>query len=433
LRGWDGPARSLPKQEERPLKKLVWCVAALALVTSATAPRAVAQGGADTSTASASSEQDVQGRLDGMVEQVQTLVADVDKLKKFKFSGYVQARWETAENQSDTVRVSGSPPTITPANQARFYIRRGRLKLTYDSSPLSQAVVYIDGGTDRTIRLLEAYVTLLDPWTVLHQHALTVGQFNVPFGYEIERSSSVREFPERSRAENVLFPGERDRGVKLVNAWTPQFETAVSVLNGGGVNHPDFPNTDPTSRKDLTGRARFSQGTIDGAISYYLGRNIVPLTGPDVELDKTRLGFDSQLYYELPTLGGGSLKGEAYIGKNTNADSVAALTITSATAPVRQLRPGADIGTDFSGWYAMAVQNLGDKLQAAARWESFDPNTDVDHDQFERLSLALHWFYDGFTRITASYDVPRTDRAVTGGGYEDPPDNLWTVQFQHRF
>jgi hypothetical protein len=69
----------------------------------------------------------LRGEVDGMTEQVQTLVSDVDKLKKFKFSGYVQARWETAENKNDSVAVTGSGPTITPSNNERFYIRRGRL------------------------------------------------------------------------------------------------------------------------------------------------------------------------------------------------------------------------------------------------------------------------------------------------------------------
>ncbi len=165
------------------------------------------------------------------------------------------------------------------ANNNRFYIRRGRVKVTYDSSPLSQAVVYFDGGTDRTVRLLEAYVTLKDPWTRLHTHQLAMGQFNVPFGYEIERSSSVRELPERSKAENVLFSGERDRGATITSQWTPEFQTVLGVLNGGGVNNPYFPNTDPTKAKDFVARARYSQGIIDGAVSYYNGRNSIPLVG----------------------------------------------------------------------------------------------------------------------------------------------------------
>lgn len=412
-----------------------WVALALALVHAQAEGQSEASPEAGTADADARWEE-LKGQLEGMTEQLQTLQSDTDKLKKFKFSGYVQARWETAENSSDSVKVTGSPAALTPANVGRFYIRRGRLKMTYDSSPWSQAVVYFDGGTDRTIRLLEAYVALLDPWTVDHRHQLTIGQMNVPFGYEIERSSSVRELPERSRAENVLFSGERDRGIKLVNPWTPRFETVVALLNGGGINHPDFANTDPTQMKDFLGRARWSQGVFDAAVSYYGGKNVTPLTGPDVETDKTRLGVDAQVYYELPRLGGGSLRGEFYRGENANADSVKALVAAPSSGnPVTLLKPGADpthLATDFTGWYAMWVQNLHDKLQVAARVERFDPNADLDHDQYERVSLGLNYFYDGFTRITVSYDVPKTD-AASGGGYDDPKDNLWTIQFQHKF
>ena len=374
--------------------------------------------------------------VEGMNEQLQTLLSDVDKLKRFKFSGYVQARWEHAENQTDSVRVTGSPATLTPGNVERFYIRRGRLKLTYDSSPLSQAVVYVDGGADRTVRLLEAYVALLDPWTVDHRHQLWIGQMNVPFGYEIERSSSVRELPERSRAENVLFPGERDRGAKLMLQLHERLQATFGVFNGGGINDPDFPTGDPTKRKDWTARGRVSLGVADAAVSWYQGRGLVALTGPDVETDRTRLGFDAQTYWELPVVGGGSLRGEWYLGSNANADSVRLLTAAPGPPSTgRVLVAGADpshLATDFSGGYVMWVQNFGDRLQAAARWEIFDPNTDRDHDQFERTSLGLNWFYDGNVRITAAYDIPRTDRS-TSGGFEDPHDNLWTLQFQHKF
>jgi hypothetical protein len=80
----------------------------------------------------------------------------------------------------------------------------------------------------------------------------------------------------------------------------------------------------------------------------------------------------------------------------------------------------------------MWVQNVGERFQGVARWDAYDPNVDVDHDQFARWSLGANWFYDGFTRVSLSYDVHRTDRAGTGG-FEDPDDNLWTVQVQHKF
>lgn len=380
---------------------------------------------------------ELQGLLDGLQEQTQVHQADLDKLKRFKFSGYLQARLEAGEASSDTVKVSGSPATLAPANLSRFYIRRARLKLTYDASPLSQAVLYIDGGQDRTIRLLEAYVTLLDPWTPLHDHQLTMGQFNVPFGFELERSSSVRELPERSRAENVLFSGERDRGVKLENQWTERFKTSMALLNGGGVNSADYPTTDPTRGKDFAGRARWSQGSWDVAGSYYFGRQVTALTGPDVWTKKTRVGLDAQCFFTVPRLGGTTLRGELYQGREANPDSARTLLTTPSTAnPVRLLRTGANaehLATDMLGWYAMLVQNLGERAQWVVRYDTYDPNTDLDHDQYERWSFGLNAFYDGYTRATISYDVITTESSVGAGRFRDPKDNLWTFQLQHKF
>ena len=374
--------------------------------------------------------------LEGYTEQIQAMTADLDKLKKFKWSGYVQARWETGEASSDTTKVTGSPYTVTSPNLNRFYLRRARVKLTYDTGALSQAVVYFDAGADRAVKLLEAYVTLLDPWTALHDHQLTIGQFNVPFGYEIERSSSTRELPERSRAENVLFSGERDRGVKLVSQWNERLQTSVALLNGGGVNSADFPTTDPTRGKDFVARARWSQGTFDVAGSWYFGRNIVPLTGDDVMTDKKRLGLDAQAYWTLPTLGGGTLRGEWYAAHEANADSAKALIAGPTSAnPVRLLKPGVNpdhLATDAAGGYLMWVQNAGDRAQAVVRWDRWDPNVDAAHDQYSRWSVGANWFWDGFTRLTLAYDAIRTE-TKTGNRWTDPQDNLWTLQVQHKF
>lgn len=381
---------------------------------------------------------EVHALLEGFSEQFAAMQADVDKLKKFKFSGYVQARAEYGEAGGDTVKVSGASSTsigtLASPNLYRYYIRRARLKTTYETNDLSRAVVTFDGGSDRSVRLLEAYVTLLDPWTPLHLHQLTVGQFNVPFGWEIERSSSARELPERSRAENVLFSGERDRGLKLDSQWTPRLSTSFAVLNGGGVNNAELPNTDPTRAKDFVARARWSQGTWDAGASYYRGRQTTALTGDDVQTDKTRYGLDAQAYYALPSLGGGSLRFEGYLGHDVNADSVKALV--SGASGSRLLLPGRDpahLATDVRGGYLMWVQNAGERAQVVARYDVWDPNADRDHDQYRRLSLGVNAFYDGFTRLTVSYDAIETEVSAGAGRWRDPKDNLWTFQVQHRF
>jgi hypothetical protein len=383
-----------------------------------------------------SSSEDVAARVEGMNEQVQTVIADVDKLKKIKFSGYLQFRYEVAEHDNDSVRVSGSPATITPTNLERFYLRRARFKLTYDHAPWSQFVLTVDAGADRQARLLDGYAALTDPRTTEPRHQLWLGQFNVPFGYEIERSSSLRELPERSRMENVLFPGERDRGLKLMSEWGP-LEAVISVINGGGIGSPEFPATDPSRAKDVLGRVRGHFGPLDVALSGYGGEAVVPYTGPDATLSRTRVGGDAQFYYEFSRLGGGTLRGEYWAGHNVNADSVLGLSVRPTTAnPVTLPVAGANLNhlaTDFAGYYVMWVQNLGSRFQVAGRFDAYDPNVDVEHDQFERWNAAVHWFHAGLTRLTVSYEIPKTERADGSGGFFDPKDNLWTLQFQHTF
>jgi len=392
---------------------------------------------ADLGVADEAEEIDPALRLDGIDEQLQTLQGEVDRLKKFKFSGYIQVRYDVAEADADTVKVAGSPATITPANQERFYLRRARFKLTYDHSPWSQAVLTIDAGADRQARMLDGYIALTEPRTPEPRHQLWVGQFNTPFGYEIERSSSLRELPERSRMENVLFPGERDRGLKVQSLWAERFEATVAVINGGGTGSAEFPITDPTRGKDVLGRVRALYGTIDVGVSAYGGKATVPLTGPDVQLDRTRFGGEAQAYYQLPKFGGGSLRGEYWAGHNVNSDSTKANIVSPTTAnPVTLLRPGTNpnnLATDFAGYYVMWVQNLTESYQVAARYDRYDPNVDVEHDQYERWNVAAHWFYQGLTRLTVSYEIPITDRADGAGGYVDPKDNLWTLELQHTF
>jgi hypothetical protein len=365
------------------------------------------------------------------------LATEMDRLRRFKLSGYLQLRYEISDGDNDSVRVAGSPAVLVPANVERFYIRRARIKLTYDHSPWSQAVVQFDGSTSSGVRLLEAYAAITEPRTPEPRYQGWAGQFNVPFGYEIERSSSIRELPERSRAENVLFPGERDRGIKLMGLVAGKLDLVAAVINGGGISSVDFPTTDPSRGKDVLGRARVVLGVVDAAVSGYTGKQTTALTGLDVQTDRTRFGFDSQAYFAVPRVGGGSAKVEFYRGHNVNADSLAALTISPTAAnPVRLLVPGADpshFATDFNGGYAMVVQNLGEVAQLAARYDWFDPNEDADHDLFKRWNVAVNAFYQGLTRLTVSYEHPITERRLATGVYEDPVDNLWTFQVQHAF
>jgi hypothetical protein len=60
---------------------------------------------------------------------------------------------------------------------------------------------------------------------------MRAGQFVKPFGFDVQQSSSEREYPERAIFEGYFFPGERDRGLML--RWDAR-NTAISaaVFNG---------------------------------------------------------------------------------------------------------------------------------------------------------------------------------------------------------
>jgi hypothetical protein len=58
---------------------------------------------------------------------------------------------------------------------------------------------------------------------------LRAGQFVKPFGFDVQQSSSEREYPERAMFEGYFFPGERDRGVMF--RWDTGSERKAVVKN----------------------------------------------------------------------------------------------------------------------------------------------------------------------------------------------------------
>ena len=171
---------------------------------------------------------------------------------------------------------------------------------------------------------------------------ITLGQMNWPFGYEVPRSSSEREPPERSEFLRSMFPGERDRGIKISAPLNSRLQWELGAFSGTGTENRPLPFynagsfADNNSRKDLVGHARYRvNDSLSVNLSGYLGRaggtNItqgasmffVPLQ------NKRRWGADFQWYSaSLPV----SLMGEYVKARDPYISSSA----TSASA-VRSL------------------------------------------------------------------------------------------------
>jgi phosphate-selective porin len=389
--------------------------------------------------------QELKDRLDGISENMATLNSDVSILKWVKISGYLQARYEY--NDSSQSGIAGGYDATKNLNANNFYIRRGRIKFTVQPGSFSKYVIYFDASKN-TVSLKEAYVELYKTIQA-HNLTLTFGQFNWPFGYEIEYSSSKRDFPERSLAENNLFPGERDRGVNLTWALPQYLQFNVGAFQGYGIQDKNFSWFDPTKAKDVIARAKTKLGMVDLGVSGYWGKNYIPgsaaVSGsttwydadkdsvmdkdeikttspkaavPAVEKDKIRYGADAQVYLDVLPIGGTGIRGEFYSAKDFN-------------------KTAKDSLADELGWYFWLSQNIYTKFGVAVRYDYWDPNTDKDvkNDATGTLSLALHYYWDSYVRITAAYDIPHQlkENSIFSKYDGDKKDNRFTLQFQFMF
>jgi len=398
--------------------------------------------------------EEVKGALEGLNETYLETKTTVDALKKIKLSGYIQTQFQSADVDGIT---SFSGGNFNAGMHNRLMIRRGRLKITYDND-ITNYVLQID-ATEKGLGLKDAYILFTEPW--MKTFALKAGVFDRPFGFEISYSSSNRESPERSRLFQTLFPGERDLGMSLEIA--PK-SGALSMFNfKGGLFAGNGVNPEVDNQKDFIGRFGFQlpfteeNFEIDGGISTYMGKvklasgksiftvsspTLASATTSEAWADRSYLGLDAQLYYSLPLLGGFTLRGEFINGKQPGG------SLTSSSSPTA-LQTGDLYLRNFTGYYFMYVQNLGDKNQLVVKYDSYDPNSDVSGDQIGQVAaaklgagdlsystLGLGWvhYWDDNVKFTFYYDSVSNETSKYLAGYtEDLKDNVFTFRIQYKF
>src|SRR5215510_7528674 len=194
-----------------------------------------------------------QKRTDEVVSGIQSVLS---RLQRTQITGYVQARALDTDN-------------LEP--KTNLFVRRARLNVrnAWDTGALALS---FDGGAN-TVTIKDAYID----WAITRargqRQGLTLrgGQFFRPFGYELERPESVREFLERPIAWDILFPGNRDQGFDLSLGLTPALVVNAAVLNGGGTSTPNLSFRDADDHKDVLVRVRYSlfSPRADVALSLY--------------------------------------------------------------------------------------------------------------------------------------------------------------------
>ena len=366
----------------------------------------------------------LEGKINSLDERVLVNESDLGKLTRIKVSGYIQAQFESVQEDL----VGEMDPTNT------FFIRRARIKFTYEATDGIKFVLQPDFGLG-TLSLKDGYAVVNIP--KLKSFSLWAGQFNRP-NYEVEYSSSQREVLERSRMIRTLYPGEREIGIKLeyVPLQIP-FKLQFAILNG---NFNGIKSLDIDSRKDYMARAAYSfqfpaagLGIDVGAHGYYGSlmaktkyildyenqMDSISIT-PGSYLDKQWAGGEIQIYYDL--LGGMSLKGEYIRGKN-------AFPGDSQSNPYKI--------KNFSGYYGYFIKNIGKKNQFVARFDYFDPNAKLSDDEagkditYSTLALAWQYYLNDNIRLTFQYSIPKNETNSTTP--EDLKDNVLGIRVQAKF
>lgn len=224
---------------------------------------------------------------------------------------------------------------------------------------------------------------------------LRVGQYYVPFSLENTTSDSDLDVINRSQVVNALAPGRdigsqgRDIGAMLMGKYSI-VEYYAGVFNGAGINRLDTnKNKDVSARVILRPIKNLAVGG-----SVYDGR--YSSTQGAAAVTRNKAGLEAML-----TVGGLCVKGE-FIGAKDDRISK-------------------------SGWYVQGSYDfLPKRIQAVARWDTFDPNRDLSENRLDTLLVGGTWFIWEKTKLMLNYSVFRTEGQGT-------TNQSLAVQFQAAF
>ncbi len=401
-------------------------------------------------------------------EQRLTNIEDgIFQLKKLKFSGYIQAQWQTSQLDSLMSKTNDMKVGINPygtektvnGNYNRFGVRRGRLKATYEDFGC-QAVIEFD-ISESGLKTKDVYLNVLDPW--VNVFALKGGVFDNPFGYEIGYSSSKLESPERSRLIQTLFPDEKTMGGMLTIQAPKTSPWNVLKLEAGLVAGNAI-SKDYKSTKDFAGHLTYTNSTpvmkYGIGVSMYAGtilqqdtnvyvmksgafsRNVG--TKANGSAPRTYYGVDGQ-FSIASDLGLTQLRAEYITGTQSGTSSSSASP--NGFDPTAATTYAPTYTRNFQGGYVNFVQDIADtKHSIVVKYDFYDPNTDITGATigvaaktgkadmaYSTLGFGYMYRMNNNVRIMAYYDIVSNETTKVKGYFSNVNDNLVTVRLQYKF
>ena len=389
------------------------------------------------------------------LKELEKRLNSVELANNFKVSGYFQGQFQWGENAA-ALKV-GAPNSDPEKSFNRLGIRRGRLKFTMEKS-ITTAVFQVD-LTEKGLGVKDAYLQIKDGNRTAS--ALKVGLFNRPFGYEIERSSSARESPERSMIVSNLFPEERDLGA-LISLHSRQeskwnfIKLDLALMAGNGIKQ------DIKNRKDFVSHLSFKainkeKITANAGLSYYRGGvyqstpNIYKLVNQSfvLESDSAHIGSyakreywgaDAQLAWKN-NWGNTLIQSEWITGTQPGEQN-------STKSPNSSSISGSDLYIrNFMGAYISFVQNWkGSPLATVIKLDWYDPNQKISKNEvgmngtgkadlsYTTLGGGLLWNINKNLRATAYYEKVWNEKTAMLPSYsKDIKDDVLTIRLQYKF
>ncbi len=292
--------------------------------------------------------------------------------------GYLQPQWEYNENLGDATN--------------NFYFQRARIGVTgtipYDFSYYAMAEFSPKIGGPY---MLDFFVTWhrLGPWA-----NITVGQFKQPFGLELSTPCQKLHTINRSLVVNELASPFRDIGL-MVYGGTPLFGREDNVLdwkvaftNGTGMNV-----IDNNTNKTVTARLVVSPlDFVHIGGSFKTGKVLKDSQSEDDKL--TRFGADISVEKYNFLLQGeyiaGTDDGFELSGGRCGEDP----TITPKDGEFKN-----------NGFMALLLYKTPWNLQPVVKYESYDPNADLDNNMKNTTTFGINYFFNEWTRLQLNYAV----------------------------
>lgn len=410
--------------------------------------------------------------FDSLLFVKDTLRPVLKRFENLRITGYIQPQFQVAQSKGAGSYSGGD---FAPQSANRFMLRRARVKIDYflatsDNYPKALFTFQVD-ATERAVGLRDMFVKLYE--AKKHNFSMTAGMFARPFGYEVNLSSTYREAPERGRMSQILMPSERDLGAMITyeplrrEAKNKTIKIDAGVFNGQGLSgRADF-----DSYKDFIGRVtikpiKSGQWNISGGLSILNGgwRNgskyvyeINSLSSGEkyfaVDSTPSNLGGKASRHYygadaqAVLNHGWGEteFRAEYWAGKQPGT---ATTTVNPGDTPSLNGSPLPTYKRNFDGAFLLFLQNIiNKKNQLIVKYDWYDPNTDVTHQdigksgtnltgadiKFSTLGLGfLHHINDNI-KVVFYYDVVKNETTQLSGYTEDLKDNVFTTRIHFRF